>query len=273
VTALAWYNGAPTAGVPLSNRAIAYGDGLFETIRVEHHRASLLRRHLRRLARGCERLGMRIDGAALDREIAAVLDDHGSGVMKIIVARESDERGYAVPAHADAARLLQFFPREFTADARNSEGVAVRICRLRLSEQPALAGLKHLNRLEQVLARSEWDDPAIAEGLMLDSSARLVEGITSNLFLVRDGVLSTPDLKRCGVAGILREVILEQLAPGARVTDLSLDDMVAADEVFLCNSVAGIWPVRTIDGLHKPVGETTRALQQRLQQLIEHEAQ
>ena len=94
-------------------------------------------------------------------------------------------------------------------------GVAVRICRQRLSEQPALAGIKHLNRLEQVLARSEWTDTEIAEGLMLDSAGRLIEGTMSNVFLVREGVLYTPRLHRCGVAGVMREVILTAI--GARI--------------------------------------------------------
>jgi 4-amino-4-deoxychorismate lyase len=161
-----------------------------------------------------------------------------------------------------------FYPREF-ASAPNS-GVCVRVCRQQLAEQPALAGMKHLNRLEQVLARAEWSDPQIAEGLMLDQRARLIEGTMSNIFLVRDGVVRTPQLHRCGVAGVMRQIVMEQLV-AVTETDLVLDDVIAADEVFLTNSVIGIWPVVRIDCLHKSRGDVTIALQRSLQTLSDHE--
>ncbi len=123
-----------------------------------------------------------------------------SGVLKIIVAREATTRGYFAARGTPVARLLQFFPaKRFRRTIRRARlGVAVRLCRQSLSEQPALAGIKHLNRLEQVLARSEWSDAAIAEGLMLDHAGRLIEGTMSNMFLVRGGTLYTPRLHRCG---------------------------------------------------------------------------
>jgi 4-amino-4-deoxychorismate lyase len=115
-------------------------------------------------------------------------------------------------------------------------------------EQPLLAGLKHLNRLEQVLARAEWQDSEHAEGLMLDQAGRVIEGVFSNLFLVRNGV-DHPDLKRCGVAGVMRAEILfqaESLGIPTQITDISLEQLQWADEVFVCNSVYGIWPVRAM---------------------------
>jgi 4-amino-4-deoxychorismate lyase len=140
-----------------------------------------------------------------------------------------------------------------------------------LSEQPALAGMKHLNRLEQVQARAEWSDSDIAEGLMLDTANRLVEGVMSNLFLVKAGLVATPRLHRCGVAGVVREVILNRLsmrcAPVVEA-DLTLDDLYAADEVFLSNSVIGILPVRKIECIHKMIGDVTIAFQAELNRLI-----
>jgi 4-amino-4-deoxychorismate lyase len=146
----------------------------------------------------------------------------------------------------------------------------VRLCRLRLGQNTVLAGIKHLNRLEQVLARGEWDDDGIMEGLLLDGEERLVEGTMSNLFLIRDRILMTPELIRCGVAGILRTVVME-LAAGVplpvQVTPLGLDDLREADEVFLTNSLIGIWPVIAVDDRPYRRGALTCRLQELLKDL------
>jgi 4-amino-4-deoxychorismate lyase len=137
-------------------------------------------------------------------------------------------------------------------------------CTTRLAEQPILAGLKHLNRLEQVLARAEWQDLAFAEGLMRDTSGRVIEGVFSNLFIVDSARLMTPSLERCGVAGVMREEVLErarQVGVSTLVCDLSLEQLHRADEVFVCNSLYGIWPVRQLDASVWSVGPVTRKLQ------------
>lgn len=264
---IALHNGRSTAAVPLANRGFAYGDGLFETIKVSDGRAQFLDEHLQRLRRDCLRLDINLDSALLRQEVVALLAEYASGVLKIIVTRTSALRGYASAPNAAAERFLLFFPQQFADDARAREGVAVRVCRQRLSEQPSLAGMKHLNRLEQVLARAEWSDAAIAEGLMLDTRGRLVEGTASNIFIVRTGRVLTPRLHRCGVAGVMRDVIMRQLAPRCVPVveaDLTLDDVYSADEVFLINSLHGIWPVCKIECINKPVGDVTMAFQRAL---------
>ncbi|MGE8458061.1 MAG: aminotransferase class IV, partial [Pseudomonas alloputida] len=145
-------------------------------------------------------------------------------------------------------------------------------CQTRLGEQPLLAGLKHLNRLEQVLARAEWQDSEHAEGLMRDGQGRVIEGVYSNLFLVRNGVLLTADLSRCGVAGVMRAALLEQaplLGIAAHVCDLSFEALEQADEVFVCNSVYGIWPVCGVAALNWSPGPLTRKLQAVARTLLE----
>ena len=124
----------------------------------------------------------------------------------------------------------------------------LRLCQLRLARQPRLAGIKHLNRLENVLARSEWTDPQIQEGLLLDSQSEVIECTKSNLFLVRDGRLSTPLLDQCGVAGALRAWVMERTP--VETVRLSLEQVLSADEVFVCNSLAGIWPVAQLEARH-----------------------
>lgn len=270
-------NGRPASGLPVADRGLAYGDGLFETIKVISGVALFLPEHLERLSRDCARLRVALDLNVLRAEIAQLLHEAGDpdraeGVLKIIVTRGVGARGYQPLDNAAGQRLLQFFPQKFPPPIRAA--AQVRLCRQRLAEQPALAGMKHLNRLEQVLARAEWSDPQIAEGLMLDGQGRLIEGTASNLFLVKEQKIHTPRLSRCGVAGVMRRIVMERLAPGAVIeADLCLEDLYGAQEVFFTNSVIGIREVARIDCLRLPRGNVTIALQHSLQRLIENEVQ
>ena len=135
-----------------------------------------------------------------------------------------------------------------------------------------MAGLKHLNRLEQVLARAESSDPVYAEGLLLDQQQRVVDGVFSNIFIVKNQQLMTADLSRCGVAGVMRaELLTRAQAAGVAVavSDITLEQLLQADEVFTCNSLYGIWPVRSYATQHWSVGELTRKLQQLIKDLVD----
>lgn len=268
----AWVDGSPSAAVGVSNRGLAYGDGLFETIRVKGGRLTLLLRHLARLQLGCQRLGISLNQAQLEHELAAYASGLGEGVLKLVVTRGDSARGYAPDPTAPARRILMGGPLPQYPAQRQSEGVALYPCTTRLAEQPAFAGLKHLNRLEQVIARAEWENAELAEGLMRDTQGRVIEGVFSNLFLVEDGVLCTPDLSRCGVAGTLRAELLARRAEQGqpvRVMDVSMAQLEAASEVFVCNSVYGIWPVRQCGELAWPVGPHTRKLQRLACELLD----
>jgi 4-amino-4-deoxychorismate lyase len=259
-----WVDGQPADALSLKDRGLAYGDGLFETIAVRHGQPLLLDRHLVRLADGCSRLAIATDQELIRSELLAYAAALGDGVLKLIVTRGDSLRGYAPDPSAQARRILLGGPAAAYPAAHGEQGVRLFPCTTRLSRQPLLAGLKHLNRLEQVIARSEWQDTEHAEGLMLDQAGRVIEGVFSNLFIVRDGILITPDLKRCGVAGVMRAEILFQAESSAipvQITDIPLEQLQWADEVFVCNSVYGIWPVRAYAALHWPVGPLTRKLQ------------
>lgn len=269
---LSWVDGLPAAELPLSDRGLAYGDGLFETIAVRGGRAVLLPRHLARLGEGVRRLSINLDLVALETELSAFCTSLGEGVAKLIVTRGDGLRGYAPPQPASARRILLGSPAPSYPAVNAEQGVCLFPCATRLAEQPLLAGLKHLNRLEQVLARGEWQDAAFAEGLLCDVSGRVIEGVFSNLFLVREGVLLTPDLSRCGVAGVMRAEVLAQaetLGIERRVSDIDYDELLAADEVFLCNSLYGIWPVRQLSASVWPVGPLTRKLQGLVRSLLD----
>ena len=259
-----WVDGQPADSVPLKDRGLAYGDGLFETIAVKAGQPVLLDRHLQRLEEGCRRLALIADQTLIRSEVLAYAAAMGNGVLKLILTRGDSLRGYGINPGVPVRRILQGNPPAAYPLAHATDGIRLFACATRLAEQPLLAGLKHLNRLEQVIARAEWRDAEHAEGLMLDRSGRVIEGVFSNLFVVRNGVLRTADLTRCGVAGVMRAEILDQaqaLGVPVAVADISLEQLRQADEVFVCNSVYGIWPVRECAGMSWSVGPLTRKLQ------------
>lgn len=261
---LTWVDGYPAAGVPVHDRGVADGDGLFETIRVVDQRPLLLSRRLQRLEAGCQRLNIPCQPEQLRAQILEFSAALGDGVAKLILTRGDGQRGYAPPRPSLPRTLLLGSPAPAYPREHAERGVQLYPCATRLAEQPALAGMKHLNRLEQVLARSEWQDPAFAEGLMRDMSGRVIEGVYSNIFLISKGVLQTPSLERCGIAGVMRAEILERAQRAGiavEVCDVSFEALLAADEVFVCNSLYGIWPVRQLKSHVWPLGPLTRKLQ------------
>lgn len=255
-------NGAPSATVSALDRGLGYGDGLFETIRFVAGVAPLWTRHMARLREGCLRLRMPLpDVETLQREATRVIDGIEHAVVRITLTRGEGERGYAPPRAPVPTRIVAGFDAPSMDGDAYATGLRVRWCETRLATQPLLAGLKHLNRLEQVLARAEWSDPAIGEGLLCDADGQVVSGTMTNVFAVLDGVLVTPALDRCGVAGVARAEILASRAD-ARVRDMPMAQLAGASEVFLSSSVRGILPVQAVgDTVYVP-GPVTRALQQ-----------
>lgn len=263
-----WVDGRATDAVPANDRGLAFGDGVFETIGVRGGEPEHLDRHLERLAEGMTRLGIRpIPAGPLKEEALAISAGSPRAVLKIIVTRGSGGRGYAPGASQRPRRILVLGPWRGRPEPEYEQGAAVRWCETRLALNPALAGIKHLNRLEQVLARLEWDDADIAEGLVRDTEGRVVEATAANLFLVEQGRLVTPDLSQCGVAGIMRALVMESARrDGLQVLCETVrpDRVDSADELFLTNSLIGVLPVRRLDRQSFPVGPVTRRLMEYL---------
>lgn len=270
-------NGAFGADLSPLDRGLAFGDGLFETSRVRAGQVPLWSLHRRRVCSGAERLGIALDGERLEREREQLLEAASgqSGVLKLIVTRGQGGRAYQPPAHPAPSLCWQFRPGEPPGWEAGQAGVTLYQCRHRLGDNPALAGMKHLNRLEYVLARSEWGNE-YPEGLLLDSEDRVVEGTLSNVFVRLDGGWRTPKLERNGVAGVMRQLLLDSLAPaqGITVTEaaISVEELMAAREWFVCNSVFGLWPVIGLapEGAHWAVGEQTRQLQRAFNSWLEN---
>ena len=266
---LCWVNGEPGGAVSAFDRGLAFGDGVFESMRFNSRGIPLLEYHLQRLREGCERLGIALDCDHLRAEVDTVLGsigaNHPRGVLKLIVTRGMGGRGYAAPVDAVASRILLVSGLPQHAPAWAADGVKVRFCDMRLGNNAALAGIKHLNRLEQVMARREWSDPDIADGLLADARGRIVEGIATNFFIASGGRLVTPVIDSCGVAGVMRRHVLEVVCPalGIPVSIAACERAMlgGAQEMFLCNAVVGIWPVRRLAARALPVGALTRKVQ------------
>ncbi len=255
-------NGRAEAAIAPEDRGLAYGDGLFETVAIADGRPRLWDEHMDRLLEGARRLGLPEPPlATLHEEGHALAREASGGVLKVYYTRGvGDGRGYRPPDRPEPTRVVS--RHELPAIPRERwEGVDCRLCRIRLSAQPALAGVKHINRLEQVLARSEWQDPAVAEGLMLDPEGAIVEGTATNFLAVRGRALVTPALASAGVAGVMRRWVLAQAeALGLRVERRGIhpEELPEMDEAFLTNSLIGLWPVRSVAGHQIPVGPISR---------------
>jgi 4-amino-4-deoxychorismate lyase len=265
-----WINGRPGREIAVLDRGLQYGDGLFETMAYEGGRVRFLALHLERLGQGCARLGLRsLESAPLRGEIEAfaAAAPGTDAILKLILTRGAAlARGYALRGQEAPTRiLLRYAP--LAPDPAAFIGVRVRLARLRLGENPALAGIKHLNRLESVLARREWSDPDIAEALLFSRGGLLISGTMSNVFLVRDKRLATPRLEHCGVAGVMREAVARVAAvAGVSFAEraLTLTDLNGAEEIFLTNALTAIRPVRELAGRPLTVGPVTRRLQEAL---------
>lgn len=244
-------NGAWTDRVDAADRGLAYGDGLFETIAVHAGLPCLWPLHMARLAAGASRLRISCPPAdLLHRECVEVAAGSRRGVVKLILTRGSGGRGYRPPENPLPTRVLSVHPWPDYPPEWSRDGVQVRFCRTPVGEHPMLAGIKHLNRLEQVLARDEWRDPQVAEGLMCDGHGRVIGGTMTNLFAVAGRRVLTPRIDRSGIAGTVRALVLRLAAAHgleAAETDLTPRDLAAAEGLFLTNALIGVWPVCRLD--------------------------
>ena len=258
MTSASYLGHARVGGVSTDNRGLNYGDGLFETMRIHRGSVPLWPRHLARLGEGAQRLGIDLpDAAFIEARVAEMTRGVAAGVLKLLLTRGDGGRGYAPLAGARPAWTLSLHPLP-----ASKAGVRVAWCGLRLAAQPALAGIKHCNRLEQVLARREVEVAGSDEGLLMDHDGQVVSAISANLLVRLDGEWVTPPVDRCGVAGVLRGWLLQQGL--VRVRALTPRDVESADHVALCNAVRGILPVVSLEGRACAVGPALDELQGRL---------
>ena len=266
----AWFhNYEPVEVVPIDDRGFQYGDGLFETIAMRDGKPRLWQFHIERLADGCERLGIRMPAEQdLREQLDSAFDaGAGSGIAKLILSAGSGPRGYARGKGKEPRVFVGVFTSEGLSRTAYADGVDAMVCETRLAGPSVLAGLKTLNRLEQVFGRSECVAANAFEGLMVDADERVICGTMSNVFIVIDHKLITPALTRCGVAGVMRRLVLESFAANDNavvIRDVALAELWQSDEVFLSNSQFGVVPLRRCKDRQWSPGDITRECQRLL---------
>jgi 4-amino-4-deoxychorismate lyase len=238
-------NGAAADSVAATDRGLAYGDGVFRTLPVRRGKPQCWHLHYGKLEHDCKALAIACPPMkVLATELEQLARESADFAAKIIVTRGSGARGYAPPQPASPTRIvmgaaLAEYPAEFSRS-----GITAHLCTTRLSFQPRLAGVKHLNRLENVMARAEWSDPAVPEGLVL----------------VENGALVTPELSRCGVAGVTRERIMKAAAREGmfcREESITQARLFDAQEAMLVNSLIGTWRIGACGGKSWKTGTFT----------------
>lgn len=262
-------NGSPHGLISPFDRGFAYGDGVFRTMKMVHGMPEAWPLHYQKLVADCGVIGIVAPSAELlMHELQQLFTVDEIAVAKIVITRGESARGYAPPPVSLPLRVviksnLPDYPEENFA-----KGVSLYFCETKLAHQPKLAGIKHLNRLESVLARSEWHDVSFVDGMMLDQENNVIECTAANIFARFDHALVTPDLSLCGVAGVMRERIM-QLAPSlgyeVNTIKISFTQLKQADEVLICNSLYGAWPVRSCNLHTWQVSELTKKINIALQ--------
>ena len=244
-------NSSPSNVISIRDRGLLYGDGVFRTLRVSNGQAQHWPLHYQKLHHDCTAIGIPCpDFSQLSAELEMLLSNQNDCVVKLIVTRGISTRGYAPSTQTTPTHIWDIAPLPDYPAAWVTLGIKARLCQLRLSQQPRLAGIKHLNRLENVLAASEWNDSDITEGLLMDVDGNVIEGVRSNLFAVLKGTLTTPSLLGCGVAGIQRDRVIAWANTNnvpLVIRALNWDEVINADELFIVNSLIGVWPIRELE--------------------------
>jgi len=277
-------DGVALDSLPLTDRGGAYGHGLFETMLLHHGALPLRQQHFERLLRDAPTLGINITGQQLQSSVAKTLEgsiesninsliqslspaQRESGIVKTIVTAGSGGRGYAPPVETAAVPrvVAQYFPLASTIRIQRQRGISLTECAYRLPLHPILAGIKHLNRLDQVMARSEWVDQ-YDDGIMFAADDSVIETTRANLFIKVSSGWVTPRLDQAGVRGVMRELLIDKLfaSAGLKVqqTTIGREQLLEASEMFTCSSVRGIVPVTSLKtAVTLAIGNDTRRLQ------------
>jgi 4-amino-4-deoxychorismate lyase len=264
-------NGIEENRIQVQDRGFQYGDGLFETVAYKSNKLQLWDEHMQRLHDGCERLSIACVNESLWQEDIDKLQLNNDAVIKLSVTRGVSSRGYAYAEDVNVTRVTAHYAMPDYPEA-NQQGVKALICTTPVSINSALAGIKHLNRLDNVLARNEWQDKEIAEGFMLDDQGHVVEGTMSNVFCVLGKELYTPLLDQCGVAGVMRQQIIkmaEALNITVNVVDISRQNFLQMDAIFITNCLIGLWPVNSIQDATEEVVFQKNNLISRLQKELD----
>lgn len=241
-------NGIQQNHIDIQSRGLAYGDGIFTTAKITQSKVHYLTLHIERLISGCKKLGIAPPASdKLADQLTRVSENYNLAVLKVIISAKAGGRGYARSANKDHDLIIMVhdFPAHY--ESQIQQGITLGLSKQKLGLNPMLAGLKHLNRLEQVLLREELSSRSEDDLLVTNLNDDVISATSANVFVSLDNKLYTPDLTLSGINGLMRQVILKHY-PDTRVKVLSLSDLAKANAMFICNSVMGIMPVANYNG-------------------------
>jgi len=256
-------NGVVQDHIAVASRGLAYGDGLFTTAKIINGRVEYLTAHINRLTSGCKTLAITVPNVnALTTQLEDIAKQYTLAVLKVIITASTGGRGYARAANNNIDIIISVYDFPTHYHQLHRHGLHLGESLQQLGCNPMLAGLKHLNRLEQVLLRKELDDSNYDDLLVTNINNHVVETTSANLFFYLNGKLHTPEIINSGVNGIMRQTLLA-LYPGTIVSSYSLDDLAQVEAMFVCNSVMGVVPIHTYNDKALPLAPI-KAIQQRL---------
>jgi 4-amino-4-deoxychorismate lyase len=233
-----------------TDRSFQYGDGLFTTVRVKDGKAMLWDLHLQRLVSGAKALLIHsFDTDELTAKVQQAISASDQ-VIKVLISRGQAGRGYS-PQGIESPCC--YISTAALPDYSNwqQQGIRLGVADFKLAQQPALAGLKHNNRLEQVLIKAELAQSDVDELVVLDQSDAVIEVSAANLMFCKKGQWFTPALDQAGVNGVMRQYLMAQLS----VTEgrYRLADLQQAEALLICNALMGVVPVKEFAGQTKNI--------------------
>lgn len=242
-------NGSVSKKISPYDRALQFGDGIFRTFVVKNKKPQHWAYHYKKIVADCRAIKIEPPSEiTLLSDIFRVFKTKPKAVGKFIITRGESERGYGFKSNITPNRFLIKTKMPSYPKANSESGVCLYVCKLKL--QPSfLSGIKHLNRIENVMARSEWQDTRYADGILLNDQGHVIECVSSNLFMRKGQTIYTHPLKNIGVKGVTRDLILKLLPQlGFKIKEISFDlnKLLTADEVFITNSLFGVWQVKKI---------------------------
>ncbi|MBU2892594.1 aminodeoxychorismate lyase [Colwellia sp. D2M02] len=248
-------NGEKINHIAITDRGLAYGDGIFTTAKIVAGQVLLLSEHIERLILGCKHLNISSPiKTELEHELVSAASGFSSGVLKVIISAGSGGRGYSrqglIAGSTQFIVMVFDFPSHYPQQAQ--EGLSLGISQQQISISPMLGGIKHLNRLEQVLLRTELDQRVEDDLVVLNTLSEVVEATSANLFYWLDNKLHTPALGYSGVNGLIRQTLLKHNTDVV-IKKTSLDDLKKAEAMFICNCVMGIMPINQFNNRALPL--------------------
>ncbi len=234
-------NAQQVSQIDVLDRGFHYGDGCFTTARIRHNRIELYDRHLTRLQNSNQSLSLNANLDLITESLQLLGESEGklNGTLKIVLSRGVGQRGYSLPDHP-ADLWLFYYPQDiqdFKFEQIQS-GVLQQAVGLTM---PSLVGLKTLNRLEQVLLKQEADQRGWPEAIVTDVQGGIVEGVSSNCFILIKNTWITPELRYNGVFGVMRAEILQRMQDQGIVYEqryIGMDEISHIRSLFFCNALS-----------------------------------